>query len=211
MARKHQMETKNTFVEVWDLKNHSGDCSSALRIFSSDISYGNLIKCTTVKIQYPEALIGKSNGSVDVWDVKLGVHLRRLSYGPCNNLNREILITNIVLTNHYIIVLNSDGRFSVWDKEDVLSIGSDKLIFTDPLWSCKGTIKQSKIVNIHAEDTKIVTEEKLNCDDQPSFLVVYDFWVKKNKSPDLVLFNKRQARTDSIKLSGSCSKICKFC
>ena len=90
-------------------------CWVAPVCWSSDVSYGNLIKCSSVFLQTPLAFIGKSNARCDLWDWRLNVRLRSVVHSE-PGVESHLLVTRVPLTSHYLLTLTSQGKLFLWDR-----------------------------------------------------------------------------------------------
>ena len=194
---------RETLVEVWDLGQSFQDQESkhlkAPVIWTSDISYGNLVKCTSLLLNYPEAFIGKSIGCCDIVDVNLNTPLRRLIHGSKPSFSSPNPIIGVKLTGFHVLTLDLNGKFMVWDKNRVIGLNNEEFSLNNPLWSCKSTEKLNKITSLKADDTKIVTEEVSSLNADKNSIVVYDFWVKKPRrsSSTTSLSSKKRIRIET--------------
>jgi len=103
---------RETLVEVWDLGHpfeHNimeSKRMTAPVIWSSDISHGNLMKCSTLLLNYPEAFIGKSIGCCDIVDINLNTPLRRIIHGSNPSFSNPNPIIGVKLTASHVLILD---------------------------------------------------------------------------------------------------------
>ena len=203
---------RETVVEVWDLQapTRTGDLMKAPLVWSRDISFGNLIKCTCVLLHYPEVFIGLSDGRCDIWDVQLNTRRRCLRHQVSPSRAtfeavgaNHLIIKKVLVTEHYVLTLCNSGKIYIWDKHKILGLESSDYFINEPMWTCKSTNKRNKIVDCFAENTKIVTVEN---SDEESFLVTYDFWHSRSS-----FSSSFSLKRHSLHSSAGTSKTCKFC
>lgn len=173
---------KNTLVEVWNLEA----CElvdkrwMAPVMWSSDVGYGNVIKCSSVYYRHPLAYIGKSNGRCDLWDCQLNLRLRSLVHsGP--QTDRHLLITRILLTSHYLFTLTSEGKLFLWDRVETEEVNDSDLNKTDPVWTSASLVRGQRIVSVFSDETKLVTVVSGQSPPDTSILI-YDFWHHRNQT-----------------------------
>ena len=204
---------RETLAEVWSLKDsqeNSGDSaedsSQAPLIWSDDVSHRSLFRCTCVLLHYPDVFIGLSNGRCDIYDIQFNVKRRSLLHQSSPVYDTDYLFVRKVLTtSEHILSLSSDGKLHVWNKEEVLGLGRSETSMSSPLWTVKSTTRGNKILNIFADNTKIVTLEKSLSTNQPA-LIIYDFWHCKKKFNTFVQSNPPiELKKESRRL-----KKCKF-
>ena len=196
---------KNTLVEVWSLSSPhlASSCWVAPLTWSKDVSFGNLIKCSSVLLHTPIAFIGKSNGRCDLWDTLLDVRLRSVVHGE-SHLDHHLLVSRIVLTERHLVTLTSQGKVFLWDRSNTEELGEADLNKTDPVWTVASQTRGSKIVDLFCDETKLVTVESGPSQEKGS-VVMYDFWHSKNKTNHLRSNSKRSYSDIS---SSSKKRIC---
>ena len=201
---------RDTFAEVWSIKDFfsTEETTKAPLIWSSDVSYRGLFKCSCVLINYPDVFIGLSNGRCDIYDIQFNVKRRSLRHQSPSVLDYYpvdyISVRKVLTTNLHIITLSSDYKLYVWSKEDVLGLGRPEVSFSDPLWTVNSTRGQ-RITDMFADSTKIVT---LTSGSDRSDVIIYDFWHCKKKTGSLAPCNPPIVNKND---SGRPIKKCKFC
>ena len=196
---------RDTFAEAWSLKDSfsTEETTKAPLIWSSDVSYRSLYKCTCILINYPDVFIGLSNGRCDIYDIQFNVKRRSLLHQSSS------VVLKVLTTNLHILTLSSngtDGRLYVWSKEDVLGLGRPEVSFSEPLWTVRGT--RGVILDMFVDSTKIVTFERRISSTDPPSVFLYDFWHCKKKTGALAPCNPP---VDNKNDSGRQIKMCKFC
>ena len=188
---------RNTLVEVWRLESSEpADTSWVAPVtWCKDVSYGNLIQCSSVLLEAPLAFIGKSNGRCDVWDCQLDVRLRSLVHGEANiATDRPLLVSRILLTQHYLLTLTSQGKTFLWDRLEAEQPTDSGLNMTDPVWTLP-SLRGNKTQDVFCDETKLVTLES-GLNPSNNSLVIYDFWHNKKKT-NYVLNSKRSFSNNS--------------
>ena len=191
---------KNTLVEVWSLETCDlvDDCWTAPVMWSSDVGYGNVIKCSSVYYRDPLAYIGKSNGRCDLWDCRLDLRLRSLLHYSGPQTERHLLVTRILLTTNHLLSLTSEGKLFVWDRQEVeeVGLGHLDLNMTDPLWTSASLVRGHKIVSVFSDETKLVTLVSGPRQADTSILM-YDFWHHRNNGNYGVKLNRKTSFSDN--------------
>jgi len=196
---------RNTLVEVWSLESPqlAGSCWVAPVAWSKDVSYGNLIQCSSLLLHHPLAFIGKSNGRCDLWDTRLDVRLRSLVHGELHPDN-HLLVTRILLTTHHLVTLTSQGKVFLWDRSRTEEVGESDLNKTDPVWTAASQTRGNKVLELFCDETKLVTIESGPGRDKNS-AVIYDFWHSQNKTNHVRNDSKRSYSNNS---SSSKKRLC---